>query len=110
MITSTTERWYWPSQVNSISRRHPKPAPSRPGHTRRPRPGRANVSCSTWRTVTFLASVGLELLADHRSRAARTGVTIALATTTRAVTRVHDVGGLSPHFPICADLDTALAT
>ncbi|MFG1641345.1 STAS domain-containing protein [Amycolatopsis sp. NPDC049252] len=61
------------------------------------------------RAVTFLASVGLELLADHRSRATDTGVTIALVATTRAVTRVLEVTGLSAQFTTYADVETAVA-
>ncbi|GLY38092.1 hypothetical protein Amsp01_041160 [Amycolatopsis sp. NBRC 101858] len=61
------------------------------------------------RTVTFLASVGLELLADHRARSTRTGVTIALVATTRTVTRVLDITGVDALFTIYADIETALA-
>ncbi len=60
------------------------------------------------RAVTFLASVGLELLADHRSRAAHSGVTIVLVAVTRTVTRVLDVTGLSAQFTTYADIETAL--
>ncbi|MEA5363502.1 STAS domain-containing protein [Amycolatopsis sp., V23-08] len=61
------------------------------------------------RAVTFLASVGLELLADHRSRAAHTGVTIALVATSRTVTRVLEVTGLTAQFTTYTDVDTAVA-
>ncbi|MEU7786256.1 STAS domain-containing protein [Amycolatopsis sp. NPDC049159] len=61
------------------------------------------------RAVTFLASVGLELLADHRSRATETGVAIALVATTRAVTRVLDLTGLSAQFTTYADIEPAVA-
>ncbi|UOZ02655.1 STAS domain-containing protein [Amycolatopsis sp. WQ 127309] len=61
------------------------------------------------RAVTFLASVGLELLADHRSRAEHTGVTIALVATTRTVTRVLEVTGLDTRFTTYADVETAVA-
>ncbi|MCR6490761.1 STAS domain-containing protein [Amycolatopsis sp. OK19-0408] len=62
------------------------------------------------RAITFLASMGLELLADQRSRAARTGVAIALVATTRAVTRVLDIAGLTAQFVSCADVESALTS
>ncbi|WP_328453207.1 STAS domain-containing protein [Amycolatopsis sp. NBC_00438] len=61
------------------------------------------------RAVTFLASVGLELLADHRSRAGDTGVTIALVATSRTVTRVLEVTGLNAQFTTYADVEAAIA-
>lgn len=60
------------------------------------------------RAVTFLASMGLELLADQRSRAGRTGVTVALVATTRAITRVLDLTGLTTQFTTYPDVETAL--
>ncbi|QFU86643.1 STAS domain-containing protein [Amycolatopsis sp. YIM 10] len=61
------------------------------------------------REVTFLASVGTTVLMIHRRRAGRTGVKITVVANTPRVTRVLDLSGLTSHFRVHADLETALA-